>query len=319
MRQSIAAKFGLGAEYARSIYKGGAYNTFFNDLRASARDNGFMALVGEIGAGKTTLFNDVASSLQQTIIVRVRSLDKEGMRINSIVNAIIFDLSNEGPRHNFEARSRQANRLLGETVVNDGRKIWLVIENAHRLHWKTILSLKELREMDFAGRSPLFGICLVGQTPLIGKIERLKEIYLRMDFTVMNAANGWMDEKNRQDYLRFLYGDLLTRNMRSNIAYANETPLEMKACVESAMERAYYAGRNLQESDFEVSLKTLKEKLNLSYREIGQLAGHDRSTVAKVITGANTNPEIQRAVEEALRKAAQRNGGEAKSQYRKVI
>ena len=309
MKKSIQRHFGINPN--REIYRGGAYNTFADDLRAAMQENALLALCGDIGAGKTTMLLDIAKGLPGTHrIVRVRSLDKEYLGIANIVNALIYDLSHEGPKHNFEARSRQCNKIVGEQVVTLRHTVTLIIENAHRLHWKTLLSLKELREMDFAGQSPLFGIVLIGHPELASKIQRLRELHLRTQYINMNSAAGWMDQQDRQRYLQHVYGELLTTNQRAKVAFLEETPQCMNHLVERKLEQAYYTGKTaLDDSDFDVSLQVMKDKLQLSNRDIAEIAGHDRGTVSKVIAGKSSNPAIQDAVKLAMEKAMAKKAG----------
>lgn len=309
MKPSIAKHFGING--SAPLYRGGPYAMFLHDLKEMIYYRQMIALTGDIGAGKTTIFQDLQRNLGgQVKFVYVRSLDKERLRIGSIVDALIYDLSSETPRQKYEARSRQLQRILGEAVVDDKQTVVLVIENAHRLHGNTILALKELREMAFAGVSPLFGIVLIGWSLLKSKLERLKEIYLRMEFVGMTETEGWMTFKERKNFLETIYGDVLSPEVRAQVAMSARLPLEMQVLVERRMEAAYYAGKErLDVSDFDVPLKEMKEVVGLSLEDLAEATGRDRSTISRVLNEkpGYENPELKKKIREAIERAAAGN------------
>lgn len=279
---------------------------FAEDLRGMIERNDMVILAGDTGAGKTTLFNDVVRQLGELVrVVRVRSLDKERLKISAIVNSLIYDLSQENPRRDFEARSRQLQRIIGEVTVMNRQKVVLVIENAHRLHGNTILALKELREMDFAGQTHLFGIVLIGQSGLLEKVRRLKEIALRAETVEMTAENGWMTFAERKRFLKHLYGDLLSEEVRAQAALAAATPLELRVLIERKLESAYYAGKSqLYVSDFDIPLDKMKDVVGISLKELSETTGLDRSTVSRVINAKYDNPKLKQIIREALERKA---------------
>lgn len=305
MKPSIAKHFGINNSPA--IYRGGPYGMFVEDLQELIMQKEMICLTGEIGAGKTTLFQDVQRKTPGVKFVYVRSLDKERLRVGSIVDALVYDLSSETPRQKYEARSRQLNRILGEVAVDDRQTVVLVIENAHRLHGNTILALKELREMSFAGVCPLFGIVLVGWSLLKAKIERLKEIYLRMNFVGMTESEGWMTFTERKNYLETVYGTALAPEVRAQVAMSARLPLEMKALIEQRMIQAYYQGKaQLEVNDFEVPLKEMKEVVGLSLEDLAEETGKHRSTISRVLNDkpGYENPTLKAKIREAIERHA---------------
>lgn len=323
MRATIARHFNLPENYRNTLYAGGCFQKLTSDLQHACLNRGFLALAGDTGAGKTTLLNYAINSLQQrAVTVRVRCLDKENLRINAIVNAMIFDLSNEGPRHDFEARSRQLQRIVGTAAVNAGHRVVVIIENAHRLHGNTLLSLKELRELDFAGASPLFGIVLVGQTPLLLKIARLREIALRTDNIELSESSGWMGFDERRRFLKHVFAGALDDDIRTQVALARKAPAEMIRLVEEKVEAAYYAGKSvLDVTDFDLPIAQMKDALGITLRELEVETGHSKSAIQRAIngsTGGTFTQNVRTAVMDAIKRAARRDSTNQPNQQRKI-
>ena len=172
MKRRVLQHFGIAE---KPLFVNGIFSMYSQDVRNAVMDNEMIALVGPTGAGKTELYKHACLHLktnpdQAPIFVRVCNKNKERLTIASIINAIIYDISDEGPRHDMEARSRQVVRLLGEKVVREKKHVCVVIEEAHRLHANTYRAIKELREESFAGVTPLFSIVLIGQQALEMKL-----------------------------------------------------------------------------------------------------------------------------------------------------
>lgn len=138
----------------------------------------FISILGPRGAGKTYAVRRELAGIDEGLqVVEPVRLTRDRLHMGDIEDAIIRDLSDETPRRSGEARSRQVRRVLGEATRT--RKVLLVIDDSHVLRPQTLRALKRLRELAWAGRSPLLGILLIGQRDTAGAIP---EIGLRSDF-----------------------------------------------------------------------------------------------------------------------------------------
>lgn len=142
----------------------------------AARNSGFMALVGESGAGKTTVLADLEERLLKEspdlMLIRPSVLGMEEtertgnmLKSGDILRAIItaLDPSARMPI-NMQARTVLALKLLNASA-QVGNAHLLVIEEAHGMPDSTMKHLKRLHEMRL-GRRSLLGILMVGQTEL---------------------------------------------------------------------------------------------------------------------------------------------------------
>ena len=104
----------------------------------AAKQAGFVAIIGESGAGKTTLKRDLIEGIKQTgepiIVIQPQSIDKARLTTAHLCDAIIEDVSQgtATPRRSMEAKARQIQRLLTESN-RAGNKHCLIIDEAHDL------------------------------------------------------------------------------------------------------------------------------------------------------------------------------------------
>ncbi len=163
----------------------------------------FIAIVGEVGSGKTTVLKTVEAILakeKEVHVVKIASYEKEKCSAVSITEALIDDLTygNERPRRTREARDRQAKRILGE-VHQQGKKAVLIMDEAHAFKHQTLRSLKRFYENEI-GFVKLLGIVLLGQPELKDKFEEwsIREMTRRCTMLEMDGLNGHIGE-----YIKF--------------------------------------------------------------------------------------------------------------------
>lgn len=152
-----------------------------------ARHDGFLAVVGESGAGKSSLRRDLVARLNnegapvvviEPYILAMEDNDLKGKTLKSahIAEAIMATVSPlEAIKSSPEARFRQLHTAL-KSSHQAGFKHVLIIEEAHSLPITTLKQLKRLRELE-SGYSKLVSIILIGQPELLVKLnERNAEV-----------------------------------------------------------------------------------------------------------------------------------------------
>jgi type II secretory pathway predicted ATPase ExeA len=141
----------------------------------------FVAIVGESGAGKTTIVTDLEARLQTegrgVIVIRPSVLGMEGserqghmIRSADLLAAVITTLAPQATMpQTLQARTTQAERLLAQSAGAGSRHV-LLIEEAHSLPDSTLKHLKRMHELRL-GRTPLLGILLVAQPELMTRMH----------------------------------------------------------------------------------------------------------------------------------------------------
>jgi type II secretory pathway predicted ATPase ExeA len=169
----------------------------------SAQHSGFLAVIGEVGSGKTVIRRKVMEQLKKdgnTIVIFPEIVDKTRVNFSSIADAIVMDLSEEKPKRTLEAKSRQVKKLLQERS-KQGFRIVLILEEAHDLSVNTLKYLKRFQEIE-DGYRKLLGIIMLGQTELNNLLDvsrhiEMREVILRIQTCEIKGLNG-----NLKDYLR---------------------------------------------------------------------------------------------------------------------
>jgi len=273
------------------------------DIEFAISNNQMLAVSGEVGSGKSNLFEFAISKINNLKVVNVENYNKEKVTINNIINAIIDEVSSESPNRCMEARSKQVKRLLGETVHNNDTKVVLVIEEAHRLHIDVYRALKELREAKYLNHCPLLSVVLIGHPELTANLKKRKEVSRRCNMMLLNEENGWMTKRERTKYLKQVFGEAISDEARKRIVVIKKTPLAMDEYVEELMRSARKAGKKIIDGEVvQPSTRELVESLDLSLKEAADLAGVSKTTMHNVVNNTK-HPQVDK-INAVLEKAA---------------
>lgn len=168
----------------------------------AARHGGFLAVIGEVGSGKSVMRRKVVEQLKRdgdTLVIYPQMIDKGRLTAASICDAIIQDISSEKCRIKLEDKARQVQRLLMDRAKAGYRAV-LLVEEAHDLKVQTLKYLKRFYELE-DGYKKLLGIILIGQTELKhmfneGQNVDMREVIRRLQVAEIRGLNG-----NLRDYL----------------------------------------------------------------------------------------------------------------------
>lgn len=193
--------FLLEIEKDKDLYLGDEQTYVADCLWEAAHHAGFVALVGEVGAGKSTLRDKLLRDLAREEAVSVifpQTIDKARLTAECIADAIIYDVSGEKPKTRLEAKARQVVRLLRERA-EAGQRHLLVIEEAHLLPQRTLRYLKQFWELTLStgeGSRRLLGIVLIGQLELKQRLQEsgegfdMREMVRRCQLIELGPLNG---------------------------------------------------------------------------------------------------------------------------------
>jgi type II secretory pathway predicted ATPase ExeA len=236
----------------------------------AARHGGFLAVVGEVGSGKSVMRRKIVEQLRRdgdTLVIYPQMIDKTKLTAGSICDAIIQDISNEKCRVKLEDKTRQVQRLLMDRAKSGYRHV-LIVEEAHDLKPQTLKYLKRFYELE-DGYRKLLGIILIGQSELKHLFDErqnvdMREVIRRVQVAEIRGLNGNLREyveikfrrigKSAADILAedayAALGQRLTSTSRDGKRTVSHAyPLLVNNYVARAMNLAYEMGEPLITGD----------------------------------------------------------------------
>lgn len=165
-----------------------------------ARHGGFLAVIGEVGSGKSVIRRKVVEQLRKdgdVLIIYPQIIDKKRVTAASLCDAIIIDTSGGKPAIKLEQKARQVQKLLLERSKQSYRSV-LIIEEAHDLPVEVLKYLKRFYELE-DGYRKLLGIILMGQIELKYAFNEaqhidLREVIRRVQIAEIAGLNGHIKE-----------------------------------------------------------------------------------------------------------------------------
>ncbi len=186
---------------ADDVFLSAEYGYVREVMYSAAKHGGFLAVVGESGAGKTTLRRDLIDRInqehQKIVILQPKIVDKSRLTAGLICEAIIRDLSQQKLRQTLEGKARQVEEILIGSC-RAGNSHVLVIEEAQDLPIATLKYLKRFWELE-DGFKKLLAIVLVGQLELKAKLDErqnyaAREVIRRCEIVELPALDNHLEE-----------------------------------------------------------------------------------------------------------------------------
>jgi len=157
--------------------------------------SGWVAVTGAVGSGKSTLIKRVEARLakrKEVVLVKPRTIEKQFLGASHVCDSILQDLGLTGSVNGtLEHKARRVGRALEESY-REGRKVVILIDEAHLLRADALLALKRIYEFEI-GFKKLLSIILVGQRRLANALKtnyELEEVSQRVDLYELGSLNG---------------------------------------------------------------------------------------------------------------------------------
>ncbi len=187
------------------LYRTDETDRTYRFMEQIARHQGFGAVVGEVGTGKTILLRRLQEECGESVrFVQVMNTDKGHLTPIHVMEAIIYDLrgKDSGAGRSKEQMARYVKNLLADAAKED-KRVCLVLDDAQQAPRQTLRSLKQLWDYNFGFRKGL-GILLLGQLELLDAMRdvRLRETTNRCATFLMR---GLVHPNQVKGYLKFKF------------------------------------------------------------------------------------------------------------------
>ena len=165
----------------KEIYYSVDHHWVKSALEQAARLQGcLVAIIGEVGSGKTTIKNDFIEKAESegVTVIQPFMLDKTRLEVPHIEEAVIHGLDPTAKLfRSREARSRQLTKLLKESA-KAGRKHVLIVEEAQDLPAMVLKVLKRLIEIKNGNKSCI-SVVMIGQPEFLARLDASRNYSLR--------------------------------------------------------------------------------------------------------------------------------------------
>lgn len=168
-------------EADEDVFRFKGYEQVETAIRDAIDQRGFLALTGESGSGKTTIWDGIEAEYahrDDTVICRPLVKTKESLTPEHLARCLIYGLLGESivVRANAEDRGRQLSMAL--RAIRSGtmdRKAVLFLDDAHFCGSSVLKQLKTFFE-EKIGRYRLLAIVMIGLPELKAKLAAFPEI-----------------------------------------------------------------------------------------------------------------------------------------------
>lgn len=195
--------FALFPRDAEEVFTSKDHDNTLARIEDAARFQGFVAIVGEIGSGKTVLkarLEEIADDSNGEIkLIWPAFFSMDEVNSGSIVIEVLRAFEQRIPNNKMD-RKRAMIALLRK-ANDDGINVAIVIDEAHRLNDKVLSALKNFYEMLGAKYRKFIGLILFGQPQLQGRLREVQfqEIAERLQVIKMPAiakhAEGYLSHR----------------------------------------------------------------------------------------------------------------------------
>ncbi len=238
-------------------------------MTKQVNSGGIIALTGIVGSGKTTLIKKFKNSLlkeAKTIVAKSLATDKRRVSINTLYVALFSDLPTEkGFKIPTQPETRE--RKLQEIIRKIKKPIVLIIDEAHDLHWRTLIGLKHLVET-VEDADGILSVVIVGHHPKLGnelKRPAMEEIGARSKLFCIEGFG-----ENKIKFINWIFSKCSNPNTKVNDIITKEAICLLADRLITPLQIIPYLTQSLNKGFITISNLLMKISLNLFYLRISK-------------------------------------------------
>lgn len=134
-------------------------------VREAVNENGFLAVIADVGSGKTAIFNDLknfwSSYPNRFSVVDLKEFKMKHSRISVIMELLILACD---PGASVPQPVEKRYIMLRDVLRTTKKKVILTTDEAQDFNFQTFRDLKKIHEIDSDEKENLFSIILFGKT-----------------------------------------------------------------------------------------------------------------------------------------------------------
>lgn len=211
---------------------------------------GFLAVIGEIGSGKSLLKQRVMETVENSDgrmkLLFPEFFEMERVQSGGITN-FMLESFNQKPRRNLVAARKQLLDLLTHLHDQDIR-VALAFDECHHLADNVLSALKNFWELGSGGYTRYLGVVMFGQPLFKGRLSdyRFREIAERLDLVEMPALGktAWDYVAHRLKSAGVTPELIFERKAVELLAAQASTPLALGNLCNSALVKAHRLDEN---------------------------------------------------------------------------
>lgn len=252
-----------------------------------------LAIVGDIGAGKTVAAWSAFRAQDDAYVIWVQQPDKEHLTVNCIVASMVRQLKGkeEGIRRDVEARLEQLRGLLGR--ASETSRVCLVVDDAHACPITLYRQLKRLMELHYAARKGLFSLLLLGNPELQMRLAAVPEKLQRCRFVELKKLTA-NEAVGLAQHVAGLAKPEVSDTACERIGKRTQNPLEISSLMAAVQDHAWELGEKkvtveMVDAFLAASLKNLVALSADTQRDVAKQMGWSPTKVSQVLSGKYPN------------------------------
>jgi type II secretory pathway predicted ATPase ExeA len=236
-------------------------------ISTTIRENNYLAIIADVGVGKTHLFNHLArmweSRPEKYVIIKGKAFLGANSRVPSIMKRMIRELEPDiKVPGDIESRYEVLEECLRK-ATHQGKKVILAIDEAQDLSLQTFRDLKKIHEISSLSQDNLFSILLFGKHgPIWDSLFKTAELGFRISRTSMNELSRDEIIAIAEERFKISFSGSKAKNLFSS-KLRQKTPLAIKNMCDIIIKLSGFEGKVTSELIQEYSMTSIKGRLSM--------------------------------------------------------